>query len=312
MALTVQNTNYNGEVLEQLLTLASTGNELVERGLIRIEPGVSKKFSIPRIKTSQMLQKQKEMPDDSNSKGNFNYSERVLEPKDFMAFTTFNPRSFETVWRKWQPKGNLVFAELPAEAQNILLSELIKTVKFELGNHFINGTWAAAGDDHLFDGFVFRINNDSDAIQATAPTGPNADTMLAKLDALRQAIPIALRFNPGLKILMSINDFDTYDAELTAQQFKGVEYTDISQRRYKGITLEPLTAWPSNFLVATITGMDYNTNLWAAVNLQDDFDVIQIDKLTNAGERYFFKMLMTADTQIAFGEELVMLDTTTG
>ena len=30
-----------------------------------------------------------------------------------MAFTVFNPRAFEQIWRKWQPKGNLVFAELP-------------------------------------------------------------------------------------------------------------------------------------------------------------------------------------------------------
>jgi len=40
--------------------------------------------------------------------------------------------------------------------------------------------------------------------------------------------------------------------------------------------------------------------------------VIQIDKLTNAGERYFFKMLMTADTNTAFGEEVVMLDAREG
>lgn len=30
MAIVVKNTNYNGEVLEQLLTLAATGNEIVE------------------------------------------------------------------------------------------------------------------------------------------------------------------------------------------------------------------------------------------------------------------------------------------
>ncbi len=46
----------------------------------------------------------------------------------------------------------------------------------------------------------------------------------------------------------------------------------------------------------------------AAVNLQDDEDVIQIDKISNASELYFFKMLMKADTNIAFGEEVVVLD----
>ena len=70
-------------------------------------------------------------------------------PEDFMAFTTFNPRAFEHVWRKWQPKGNLVFAELPPEAQNTLLDELSKSVKFELGWHYLNGEFGS-DDDHLF------------------------------------------------------------------------------------------------------------------------------------------------------------------
>ena len=46
----------------------------------------------------------------------------------------------------------------------------------------------------------------------------------------------------------------------------------------------------------------------SGVNLVDDMDVIQIDKLTNAGEKYFFKMLMKADTNIAWGEDVILLD----
>ena len=305
MAIVIQNTNYNGEVLEQLLTLAATGNELVEKGLIRLEPGVSEKFSIPRIKTGKMLQKRKEMPEDSDSKGNFNYSEKVLKPVDFMAFTTFNPRSFEKVWRKWQPKGNLVFAELPAEAQNALLSEMAKTVKFELGWHFINGEYEDGDDDDkLFNGIIFRMKEDDDTIVVLT----SSRTMIGKFKMLQKNIPFPMRSATGLKIICSIKDFDRYDDELTAQPNKGANWTDTNAKRFKGINIEPLANWPDGCPVATITGMDTNTNLWGAVNLQDDMDVIQIDKLTNAGERYFFKMLMKADTNIAFGEEVVMLE----
>ena len=52
MAIIVRNTNYSGEVLEQLLTLAATSNEIVEKGLIMVIPGVEKKISLPRLKTS--------------------------------------------------------------------------------------------------------------------------------------------------------------------------------------------------------------------------------------------------------------------
>lgn len=97
MAIVVNNTNYNGEVLERILTVATTGNELVDKGLIMVIPGVEKKISVPRLKAGKMLQKRKEDPQKSDAQGDFNYSEQTLEPHDFMAFTVFNPRAFEQI-----------------------------------------------------------------------------------------------------------------------------------------------------------------------------------------------------------------------
>lgn len=299
----VTNTNYAGEVLEMLLTRAATSNELVEKGLIHMEPGVEKAYFLPRMKTGKMLQKRKEMPTSQDSKGDFTYDERALTPVDFMAYTEFNPRSFENIWRKWQPKGNLVFSELPAEGQNALLREMSKQVKFELGFHFINGV-LGDDDDHLFNGIVTRMLSDKDVIYVVS----GETSMLKKLKAVKDSIPTTMRSNPGLRILMSVTDFDQYDEELTQQPNKGANYTDMNVERYKGIRIVPLSSWPEGLIVATVCGMDYDTNLWAAVNLVDDMDVIQIDKVTNAGEKYFFKMLMKADTNIAWGEEVVLLD----
>ena len=299
----VTNTNYAGEVLEMLLTRAATSTELVEKGLIHMEPGVEKAYFLPRMKTGKMLQKRKEMPTSQDSKGDFTYDERALTPVDFMAYTEFNPRSFENIWRKWQPKGNLVFSELPAEGQNALLREMSKQVNFELGFHFINGV-QGDDDDHLFNGIVTRMLSDKDVIYVVS----GETSMLKKLKAVKDSIPTTMRSNPGLRILMSVTDFDQYDEELTQQPNKGANYTDMNVERYKGIRIVPLSSWPEGLIVATVCGMDYDTNLWAAVNLVDDMDVILIDKVTNAGEKYFFKMLMKADTNIAWGEEVVLLD----
>lgn len=306
MAIVVRNTNYNGEVLEKILVLATTGNDLVEKGLIMVIPGVEKKISLPRIKTGKMLQKRKENPTLEDSKGNFNYSEKSLDPEDFMAFTTFNPRAFEHVWRKWQPKGNLVFSELPPEAQNTLLDELSKSVKFELGWHYINGEFGD-DDDHLFDGILTQAAKDTEVVVVSAPS--DTSSMLAKLKAVRAAVPKALRENPNLRILMSIDDFDKYDNELTEREYKNASETDLNKKRYKGITIETLNSWPDDLIVATICSPSADGNLFAGVNLQDDEEVIQIDKWMNSSELYFFKLLMKADTNIAFGEEFVVLDT---
>jgi hypothetical protein len=241
MAIIVRNTNYSGEVLEQLLTLAATSNEIVEKGLIMVIPGVEKKISLPRLKTGKMLQKRKENPGVEDSKGNFNYDEKSLDPVDFMAFTVFNPRTFENIWRKWQPKGNLVFSELPPEAQNALLAELAKRVQFELGDHYVNGEYGD-DDDHLFNGILTQMAKDTEVIVVDSAES----TMLGRLKAMRAKIPVAIRNNPDLRILMSVNDFDKYDDELTQRESKNTSETDVNARRYKGITIETLAAWPDD------------------------------------------------------------------
>lgn len=304
MAIQIKNTNYNGEVLEQLLTVATTSNELVEKGLIHVIPGVSKKISIPRLHTGKMLQKQKEDPKVEDSKGNFNYSEKELNPVDFMAFTVFNPRALESIWRPFQPKGDLVFTELPPNAQNALLDALSKQVQFELGGHYINGKYGE-GDDNLFNGILTQAAKDSDVVVVSS----NATKMVDRLKAVRAQIPLAIIENPNLRILMSPADFNKYDDELTAREYKNRDETTRNIKMYKDIKIETLSAWPDDLIVATLCSPNaMTTNLFAAVNLQDDEHVIKIGPVSNMSELYFFKMLMKADTQIAFGEEFIVLD----
>lgn len=304
MAIVVKNTNYNGEVLERILTVATTNNEIVAKGLIHVIPGVEKKISIPRLHTGKMLQKRKENPTVEDSKGNFNYSEKSLDPKDCMVFTVFNPRTFENIWRKWQPKGDLVFAQLPPEAQNALLDALSKQVQFELGGHYVNGVYGDT-DDELFDGILTQAAKDEDVIVVSSDATKQTD----RLKAVRKAIPVAIRNNHALRIIMSVNDFDEYDDELTAREGKNASETEVNRHAYKGIKIETLADWPDDLIVASLCSPDAMTsNFFAAVNLQDDEHVIQIDKVSAMSELYFFKMLMKVDTNIAFGEEFIALD----
>lgn len=304
MAIKIKNTNYNGEVLEQLLTVATTSNEIVEKGLIHVIPGISKKVSIPRLHAGKMLQKHKEDPKVDDSKGDFSYSERELNPMNFMAFTVFNPRTFESIWRPWQPQGDLVFSELPPSAQNALLDALSKQVQFELGAHYINGEYGD-DDDHLFDGILTKAAKANDTVVVES----DAASMVGRLKAVRAKIPVAIVENPNLRFLMSTTDFNRYDDELTDREYKNRDETTRNIKMYKDIKIETLAAWPDDLIVATLCSPDAMTsNLFAAVNLQDDEHVIKIGKVSEMSELYFFKMLMKADTNIAFGEEFIVLD----
>lgn len=325
MALKVKSTVYSGEVLEQLLVRATTGNELVDGGHIHVHPNVTKKFTLPRLKTGKMLRKRVEQPEDKHAKGDFNYDEKYLEPKEFMAFTTFNPRVFEEIWRPFQPTGPLVFSQLPPQVQNQLLAELAKVVDFELGGHYINGEYEEEDDDKLFDGILTRIVSDEDVIEITKVisvakkedgtldkkdvTGRISEAnILATLRACKKKVPKPIRKHPNLKIFMSCEDFEIYDEVLTNKPFKGVDYTGMTAERYKGTQIVELADWPKDVIVFAVTSSGIDSNFWAGVSFSDDDDVIQIDKLTNAGEKYFFKMLMKADTNTVFGEDIVLFD----
>ena len=301
-------TAYSGEVLEQLLVRATTANELVDGGHIRVQPDVQKKFHIPRLQVARVLQKRVEQPDSSNSKGEFKITEKVLGPKDFMAYTEFNPRSFEQFWQPWQPEGPLVFRELPPEAQNAFLSEMAKVVNFELGDLFINGKYGS-GDTELFDGILTRIVADTAVKKVgTAGTPIVEANILEQLKMTRAAINKPLRKKANLKIFMSYEDADIYDYVLTEKPFKGVDYTSMNPERYKGIPIARLADWPKDVIVAAIASPGMDSNFWAGVDYSDDGEIIEINKVTNAGELYFFKMLMKADTNIVFGEDIVLLD----
>jgi hypothetical protein len=300
-------TVYDGEVLEQLLVRATTGNQLVAGGHIRVQPNVNKKFSIPRLRAGAMIQKRKEDPLKTDSKGDFTIDEVYLEPKDVMAFTVFNPRAFEQFWRKWQPTGNLVFRELPVEAQNAMLAEMAKVIDFELGNEFINGEYGT-NEGEYFDGILTRIKANADIIDLAGATGINSANILPVLKSVRDNIPIAIRSDRNLKIFMSVEDADIYDDVLTAREYKGSNYTDTNPERFKGIRIVPMAQWPKDVVVAAVASSDMNSNFWAGVGYADDAEVIQIDKLSNPSELYFFKMLMKADTNIVFGEDIVLYD----
>lgn len=298
-------TNYSGELLEHILTLATTNNELVSRGLINVIPGIHKAVHIPRIRSGKMLQKQKENPQLTDSKGDFTYSEKTLNPHDMMAFTVFNPRTFEHIWRPYQPKGDLVFSELPPQIQQVLLGELLKQVEKELGYQYINGKYVEGSDDALLmNGILTQAAKDVDVVKVAT----SGATMRARLRELYKAIPKTLRNDSNLRILMSVTDFDTYDEELTDLYVKGRDDTEVNAKRYKGITIEVLADWPEELLVATPCSQGADGNLFAAVNLQNDENVVQVDKWANASELYFFKMLMKADTNIGFGDEFITLD----
>lgn len=138
-------TNYTGEVLNDILAYTAQENETYKHGLVHIAPHIQKKLALPHFKTGSIIQPRVATPKSTDSKGDFTFSERYLEPKDFMVYDEVNPRDFESYYKEFQPTGNLVFRELDPRVQMVLLRAIMDSK-----NEYINqAIWCSALDSDL-------------------------------------------------------------------------------------------------------------------------------------------------------------------
>lgn len=299
--------SYQGEVAKTILSRSLVGNQLVSRGLIHILPNVHHAITLPRIRVSEVLQPRKSNPEvPKDAKGNWQLSERKIEPKDTMVLTYFDPMTFEHLYRHLQPTGPLVYEELPAEVQEQLLTEVSKQATHEIGRQMIVG--GLKPDDELFGGLIKAIMSCGDRVIVTS----NSNKMIDRLEAVYQGISATMLDKPNLRLLMSSNDWRKYDSELSAQTSKGKDVTTTNVKRYKDIPIEDLAHWPDNLIVATLASDDTNTNVWGACNAESDLVTIKVGKVSEVSELMFFKMLFKMGIEVAFGDEIVVLDKRTG
>jgi hypothetical protein len=327
---------YAGEVLENFIVEAATGNDTVDLGSIKIQTGIQSEYTLPTLKVSNIIQARKATPvSGTDSAGSINVGERKLSPKDFMVYLEFNPRDFEIFWRHGQPTGNLVFRTLDSGVQVAMVSELMKELNNYIGSAIwhgrrataeggdITGTFAgtptggldlgdAALDLDRFSGLLPRILQDKrdgavDAKPTLSGTTEITTTteVLAALEGVFSAIPKAIRRSADLKILMDLTMFDLYDQALIESNFKHANYTNTNVERFRGIEIVPTNGMPVSTIVAGIASTGQNSNLWMGIDYVNDAEVLQIEKLQANSEEYFFKMLIKADTVVAKPAELV-------
>lgn len=306
MAITIS-TVYSGEVLENILTLATTGNEVVDGGHIRVIPNVELALEIPRLKLGQIIQDRQATP--TSPTGTFDFTPRSLTVKDYMVYTEFNPRTLESYWRKWQPSGNLVYRDLPADVQVEMAGIILKKVDEFHGQAIWTGkntATAAAPPFDKFDGIITLASAASETIKIATPVALTAANVVSKLDLVHKAVPKSIKKNPGLKYFISTTTWQLYEEALIALQYKGISPSETALERYRGVQLVVLAGFPDDCIYAAIGNASGSSNLLFGCALQNDQGVLQVERLQANSELYFFKMLMKAGTQIGFPEETVL------
>lgn len=296
--------NYSGEVLEELLTKVTTGNEAVQSGLFYIKDGIKGKYNIPKLKGENFVTDYVVTP--TGSTGNFTVTEKVLEPQKYMVYTTFKPEDFEDYWKDHQPTGPLVFQELPADVQSAFLTEIIEDADSYMGSAVWNGDMESTDLTRHFDGIIKRALEDADVIDIDSPVALTASNIEAELNRVYKATPQAVRQHPDFKFIVSVNTYDLYEEAQYAKTNKGKDVTDEGLKRFRGKTIVPLVAFPDDCILATKASATKKSNLWMGVSSLADGVTINVDRVANNSEEYFFKMILKVDTQLVWGDETVL------
>ena len=301
---------YSGEVLEDLLTYTVQGNDTVREGLIHIKTGIQHRYTLPAIKLGNIIQDNVPTPqpihgakgDDGTNE--YQFTERHLEPSDFMVYLEFNPRDYEKYWRFAQPEGNLVFRELDPKIQATMLRLLMDKKNEYIGNAIWTSarggetvakitapegcTKIGANKEKYFDGVIKRILDNVNSSDAEVVAGgqciisgttelTDGAAVEAALYAMWRKCPKQIRKKTSLTFVVGWDAWDAYDQYISDKQVKYSENTEVNRYRFKGKRIVPVVGIPEHTMVLGefSTGMD--SNLWMGVDYANDTDILKID-----------------------------------
>ena len=169
MALTLTNTNYNGEVLENLYLVTGVGNEVVSKGAAKLITDISTKKALPRLSQTADPIGDYQVGVPAGVTATTSYAERELVVRPMTVYETFLPTTFHDIWEKWKSIGDFTNLELNAQ----LLTAILDIYKNGIGTQMAKIFWQ--GDINLgagnalnkFNGIITRAILDANVIKPT-------------------------------------------------------------------------------------------------------------------------------------------------
>ncbi len=295
------------------MSRATLGSETLAGGYMAVHDRIMDKKSLPRIQMANIIQDHSVTP---TSAGTYTIDERQLIPVPFLAFQTFNPRDFEAFWPfANSTDGDLMSRELPLAARVAFIQQIAMLV----GEFLEDGVWQATtstGASVLQDkwnGIVTRAAADANVLKVTGPVALDATNVLDKIAATRDRLLSSggrgrsVWNNQNCKIFTSHTTGDLVRENLEAKTYKGKEVTDAYELMFQGREIVTLQGIPDDTILITRASSDVLTsNLHVGFDWQYDTagPVIEINRYRPESELFFFKVLMQADTNYTWSEEI--------
>jgi hypothetical protein len=303
----VLTSNYNGDVLDYIITEAVVGNEAVDKGSVYVIPDVPSKISIGKmVSTANPIIDREAMP--TTKSATVTWSESTLTPAEMMIYIPdINPRIFEAAWREFQPKGALPNKVLDPNIQKVFADIVLKQAAKQVGKLLWQGdnTLAASNPLHFFNGYFTRAAASSTNIDVTnigTITTANVQTIL---ENCLQSVPDALYDDKDVCFHMNTGDFRKYQSSVRQLSYKGQGPADSVPAEYGGKEIRYYSQAPANKILVCRASTGPESNFYAACDRVNDMENFIIEKLRPEGEHYFLKALFKMDANFSIDSESV-------
>lgn len=303
----VLTSNYNGDVLDYIITESVVGNEAVEKGSVYVIPDVPNKISIAKmVSSANPIIDREAMP--TTKSATVTWSEATLTPVEMMIYIPdINPRIFEAAWRPFQPKGALPNKILDPRIQKTFADVVLAQAQKQIGRLFWQGdtTLAASNPLHFFNGYATRAASSSTNIDVTNVGVITASNIMAIMEACEAAVPDALVDDPDVVFNMSTATYRLYQQADRALTVKGSSPYDKAPAMYAGREIRYYSGFPANKIIIAKATTGTDSNFYASTDKINDGENFIIEKLRPEGEHYFLKALFKMDANFSIDSESV-------
>lgn len=305
MASPALTSNYNGDVLDYIITEAVVGNEAVDKGSVFVIPDVPNKISIAKmVSTANPIIAREAMP--TTKSATVTWSESTLTPAEMMVYIPdINPRVFEAAWRPFQPKGALPNKVLDPNVQKVFADVVLKQAQKQIGKLLWQGDTTGAAGLNFLNGFVTRAAASSTNIDVPNVGVITAANIIAILDSCQTYVPNALFDDPDMCFHMSTATFRLYQQAVRSLTYKGQGPAESVPAEYGGREIRYYSEFGANKILVASASSTTESNFYAAVDKVNDVENFIVEKLRPEGEHYFLKALFKMDANFRLDAETV-------
>jgi hypothetical protein len=296
------NSNYNGTVAGEIVGKAFKEADTIAKGLVTVLPNIPVKTSIRKIDYGNGRQ---DFSCGFTPAGSVTLAEVVLEPKKIKNEAEICKEDFRNVWDTATMGFSAHNDNMPVDEEQALLVEILADTAQATDANIWTGD---ATNDGEFDGFIPLWLADATVIDVATPITPAKATIIAEIESVLDAVPIALRRKTDLVFAVSPDVALAYTQALVSAGINsGFGGADM-ELRYGTYKMEVINGLPPATMIVY-----QKKNLYFGTGLLSDHNEVRIKDMdeTDLSGTVRYKMVYTAGVQYVRGNEIVLYTTYT-